>query len=146
MCPGLQHKEAYRASSPSGGKSRGSGTPVAGNQTSSSTSSLPQSSLSSLSIALHWYHHHHGLHHHYHPENHRQSLPIFSPSGTSSMSTCPFTAGCRLRVEGFWDMVRILHERQKSVMAGRRGIQVEEGEKKIQWSRTGRKRSGSGRR
>jgi hypothetical protein len=41
----------------------------------------------------------------------------------------------RLKVERFWDMVRILHERQKSVMAGkwesRRGIQVEGGEKEI---------------
>ena len=40
-----------------------------------------------------------------------------------------------LKVERFWDMVRILHKRQKSVMAGkwenRRGIQVEEGEKEM---------------
>ena len=38
-------------------------------------------------------------------------------------------------MEGFLDSVRILHERQESVMAGkwysRRGIQVEEGEKEI---------------
>ena len=41
----------------------------------------------------------------------------------------------RLKVERFWDLVRIINERQESVVAGkwesRRGIEVEEGEKEI---------------